>query len=71
MVIIVIRAGFKSTVLSPTMALERKSVSDLVGSLNNGRLYTQAEALSMHYTTPLLLIEFQAEKSFSLQVRTQ
>ena len=40
---------------------------DLVGSLNSGRLYTQAEAMSTHYETPILLIEFDQDKSFALQ----
>ncbi|ORX93909.1 DNA repair endonuclease XPF [Basidiobolus meristosporus CBS 931.73] len=54
-------------ILSPTMCVERKSISDLIGSLNSGRLYTQAEAMSVHYKVPILLIEFDESKSFSLQ----
>ncbi|KAI8806841.1 hypothetical protein BJ742DRAFT_814576 [Cladochytrium replicatum] len=45
-------------VLSPLICVERKSVSDLVGSLKSGRLYTQSEAMCVHYKFPLLLIEF-------------
>ena len=54
-------------VLTPTLAVERKSVRDLIGSLNNGRLYSQAETLTQHYKDPMLLIEFDAGKSFTLE----
>ncbi|KAI9711485.1 MAG: hypothetical protein M1820_002048 [Bogoriella megaspora] len=54
-------------VLTPTLAIERKSVRDLIGSLNNGRLYSQAETLTQHYKDPMLLIEFDAGKSFTLE----
>lgn len=52
--------------LSPEMCVERKSLSDLRGSLASGRLYHQAEAMSRHYTTPILLIEFERDKAFAL-----
>ena len=54
-------------VLSPDICVERKSVPDLIGSLQSGRLYNQAEAMSKHYKMPVLLIEFEREKSFALQ----
>ena len=54
-------------VLSPVHCVERKSVSDLFGSFASGRLHTQAEAMSKYYKCPCLLIEFDPEKSFSLQ----
>ncbi|KAI9663290.1 MAG: hypothetical protein M1821_008338 [Bathelium mastoideum] len=54
-------------VLTPTLAVERKSVRDLIASLNNGRLYSQAETLTEHYKDPMLLIEFDAGKSFTLE----
>jgi DNA excision repair protein ERCC-4 len=54
-------------VLSPNICVERKSVPDLFGSFQSGRLYTQANAMSRHYEHPTLLIEFSAERSFSLQ----
>ena len=54
-------------VLTPTLAVERKSVRDLISSLNNGRLYAQAETLTEHYKDPMLLIEFDAGKSFTLE----
>ena len=54
-------------VLSPNMCVERKSVPDLIGSLQSGRLYNQAESMSKHYKMPILLIEFEREKAFALQ----
>ena len=48
--------------------MERKSVSDLIGSLNNGRLYNQCVAMCRCYKRPVLLIEFDPNKSFALQV---
>lgn len=51
-------------ILSPDIGIERKSVPDLVGSLNSGRLYDQAMALARHYKTPFLLIEFSDSKAF-------
>ncbi|EJT99777.1 hypothetical protein DACRYDRAFT_96032 [Dacryopinax primogenitus] len=54
-------------VLTPDMVVERKSVPDLVQSFNSGRLYTQCELMSVHYKQPILLIEFEQDKSFSLQ----
>ncbi|KAJ3035702.1 hypothetical protein HDV00_003463 [Rhizophlyctis rosea] len=53
-------------VLSPSLCVERKSVSDLIQSLKSGRLYTQCEAMSVHYKMPVLLIEFDRDKAFSL-----
>lgn len=54
-------------VLTPDMVVERKSVSDLIGSLNSGRLYTQAQSMCRLYKKPVLLIEFDQNKAFSLQ----
>ncbi|CAH8566491.1 unnamed protein product [Schistosoma turkestanicum] len=45
-------------ILAPHLCVERKSVSDLIGSLNSGRLFHQATAMSRHYANPVLLIEF-------------
>ncbi|KAI8925204.1 hypothetical protein BC831DRAFT_462186 [Entophlyctis helioformis] len=53
-------------VLSPRLCVERKSVSDLISSLKSGRLYNQCEAMSLHYDVPILLIEFDSGRSFSL-----
>ncbi|KAH8695030.1 putative DNA repair protein RAD1 [Talaromyces proteolyticus] len=52
-------------VLTPDICVERKSVRDLISSLKNGRLYNQAETMLQHYKTPLLLIEFDQNKSFT------
>ncbi|GLH07493.1 DNA repair endonuclease XPF [Gryllus bimaculatus] len=54
-------------ILTPEICVERKSVSDLIGSLNSGRLYTQAVAMMRHYAKPMLLIEFDHNKPFVLQ----
>jgi DNA excision repair protein ERCC-4 len=54
-------------VLSNIHCVERKSISDLFGSFASGRLYTQAEAMCKYYKCPCLLIEFDPQKSFSLQ----
>ncbi|KAG9077547.1 hypothetical protein FRC06_008852 [Ceratobasidium sp. 370] len=53
-------------VLSPDIVVERKSVPDLISSFNSGRLYTQCEMMTAHYKQPVLLIEFEENKSFSL-----
>ncbi|NWQ93033.1 XPF endonuclease, partial [Burhinus bistriatus] len=53
-------------ILTPDICVERKSISDLIGSLNNGRLYTQCTSMSRYYKRPILLIEFDPNKSFSL-----
>jgi len=54
-------------ILTPDICVERKSLSDLIGSLNNGRLYNQATSMTRFYSKPMLLIEFDSNKSFSLQ----
>ncbi|KAF5388644.1 hypothetical protein D9757_004788 [Collybiopsis confluens] len=55
-------------ILTPEICVERKSLSDLVSSFNSGRLYTQCELMSVHYKTPVLLIEFEEDKAFSLEI---
>lgn len=52
-------------VLTPDICVERKSIRDLITSLRNGRLYNQAETMLQHYKNPLLLIEFDENKSFT------
>ncbi|KAJ1656170.1 DNA repair protein RAD16 [Dispira simplex] len=54
-------------VLSPTVCVERKSITDLINSFSSGRLYTQVETMRQYYSTPVLLIEFESGRSFSLQ----
>ncbi|XP_007950002.1 DNA repair endonuclease XPF [Orycteropus afer afer] len=56
-------------ILTPEMCVERKSISDLIGSLNNGRLYSQCISMSRYYKRPVLLIEFDPSKPFSLVSR--
>jgi len=53
-------------ILTPDICVERKSIPDLISSFNSGRLYTQCELMSVHYKQPILLIEFEEHKSFSL-----
>ncbi|KAG7306142.1 hypothetical protein JYU34_008734 [Plutella xylostella] len=54
-------------ILTPDICVERKSISDLIGSLNSGRLYTQCTQMCRNYTRPILLIEFDQNKPFHLQ----
>jgi DNA excision repair protein ERCC-4 len=54
-------------ILSPNICIERKSVSDLISSFKDGRLYNQAETMFQHYKSPMLLIEFDQNKSFTLE----
>ncbi|KAF2712722.1 DNA repair protein [Pleomassaria siparia CBS 279.74] len=54
-------------VISPEICIERKSVRDLIGSFANGRLFNQAESMLQHYKYPMLLIEFDQNKSFTLE----
>ena len=58
-------------ILTPEICVERKSISDLIGSLNSGRLYNQATSMTRFYAKPMLLIEFDAGKPFALQVDSQ
>lgn len=58
-------------ILTPDICVERKSVSDLYGSFKSGRLFNQLENMCKYYKTPVLLIEFTPEKSFSLQDPSQ
>lgn len=54
-------------ILSPNICVERKSVKDLISSFKDGRLYSQAEAMLAGYQEPVLLVEFEQDKSFSLE----
>lgn len=56
-------------ILSPDICVERKSISDLIGSLNSGRLYNQCQQMTRFYTKPILLIEFDQNRPFHLQGR--
>ena len=54
-------------IVSPQICIERKSIPDLIGSFKSGRLYNQCEQMFKHYDLPVLLIEFDENKSFSLE----
>ncbi|XP_067940191.1 DNA repair endonuclease XPF-like [Watersipora subatra] len=54
-------------ILTEDICVERKSVPDLIGSLNNGRLYSQCVSMSRYYKRPVLLIEFDPTRPFTLQ----
>ncbi|XP_011193358.2 DNA repair endonuclease XPF [Zeugodacus cucurbitae] len=54
-------------ILTPDICVERKSISDLIGSLNSGRLYNQCIQMQRFYAKPILLIEFDQNKPFHLQ----
>ncbi|KAJ3367573.1 DNA repair endonuclease XPF [Allomyces arbusculus] len=53
-------------VLARDVVVERKSLTDLVQSLNSGRLYYQAEAMCRCYLVAALLIEFDGAAQMSL-----
>lgn len=54
-------------VLTPNICVERKSVKDLISSFQDGRLYNQAETMFRYYKNPMLLIEFDQQKAFTLE----
>ena len=54
-------------ILAPDICVERKSIKDMIASFKNGRLYSQCEAMVLHYKYPVVLIEFEENKSFSLE----
>jgi DNA excision repair protein ERCC-4 len=54
-------------ILSPNICIERKSIQDLISSFKDGRLYNQAETMLQYYKSPMLLIEFDQNKSFTLE----
>lgn len=54
-------------ILSPNVCVERKSISDLISSFKDGRLFSQCEKMFAHYKVPMLLIEFDQNKSFTLE----
>ncbi|CCK67927.1 ssDNA endodeoxyribonuclease RAD1 KNAG_0A02380 [Huiozyma naganishii CBS 8797] len=54
-------------IITPEICLERKSISDLIGSLQNNRLVSQCKKMQAFYKYPTLLIEFDGSQSFSLE----
>ncbi|KAK4055410.1 DNA repair protein RAD16 [Microbotryomycetes sp. JL221] len=59
--------GVGDYVITPDMAVERKSLPDLISSFNSGRLFQQCEIMTAHYQQPILLIEFDEKRSFNLE----
>jgi DNA excision repair protein ERCC-4 len=53
-------------VLNPELAVERKSVRDLVSSVYDSRLFYQAAKLSASYAKPFLLVEGDSKEVESL-----
>lgn len=56
-------------ILSTDTCVERKSVSDLIQSLQSGRLFNQAAMMIRHFKRSILLIEFDENKSFHFKGR--
>lgn len=54
-------------IISPDICIERKSVADLIGSLQNNRLNSQCRKMTKFYKYSILLIEFEENQSFSLE----
>lgn len=54
-------------ILTPDTCVERKSLSDLIGSLHSGRLYNQCSVMTRHYKRSILLIEFDENQPFNLR----
>ncbi|SCW04039.1 LAFE_0H04566g1_1 [Lachancea fermentati] len=54
-------------IVSPEICIERKSISDLIGSFKSGRLIDQCKKMVKYYKYPTLLIEFDDDDSFSLE----
>lgn len=54
-------------ILTNEICVERKAVKDLIESLENGRLMKQCESMFKWYKKPVLLIEFDEDKSFSFE----
>ncbi|KAJ5325850.1 uncharacterized protein N7506_008952 [Penicillium brevicompactum] len=65
MVVIPCQLTVGDYILTPDICVERKSIRDLISSLKNGRLYNQAETMLQYYKYPVLLIEFDQNKSFT------
>lgn len=54
-------------ILTPKICVERKAIPDLIASFKSGRLYNQCEQMFRYYETPVVLIEFDENKSFSFE----
>jgi len=53
-------------ILTPEVCVERKSLADLTESFKSGRLHHQVESMCRHYAQPVLLIELDPHRPFSL-----
>ncbi|SCO92923.1 DNA repair endonuclease, putative [Plasmodium malariae] len=51
-------------ILTKDICVERKTIVDLIQSLNNNRLYNQIKQMSKYYSMYLLLIEFNTKHLF-------
>lgn len=60
------RLAVADYVLNPEMAVERKSVRDLVASIYDSRLFYQAAKISAAYAKPFLLVEGDSKEVESL-----
>ena len=60
------RLAVADYVISPEIAAERKSLSDFVSSVYDGRLFVQASALSSSYRKPYLIVEGDIKELSSL-----
>jgi len=56
-------------ILTSDTCVERKSISDLIQSLQSGRLFNQAAMMTRHFKRSILLIEFDEKKSFHFKGR--
>lgn len=54
-------------IITDRICVERKTVSDLVQSFSNGRLFEQCANMFKFYECPVLLLEFDQAKSFSME----
>lgn len=51
-------------VVSDRCGVERKGVSDLLGSIKDGRLFGQAESMARAYERPIIVLEGQMSRAF-------
>ena len=50
-------------IVSDRVGIERKDTSDFLGSMKDGRLFKQAQAMAEVYTKPILILEGQMTKA--------
>lgn len=51
-------------VVSDRVGVERKDVSDFIGSMKDGRLFSQARAMAEAYERPVVILEGQLSRAF-------